>query len=248
MRASMEKQLSMDTANVVTTTSENSEVFAVNKGLIVPHPSMAGPLEALAKLKLTDSTVFTSVKTSSNLELYKSTASQNLPSTNLVHEKFAPSVAAVFAHHEQLEQNSVQPSEQTDDQLVSPTTQIKLKQEADLKNILGIDQPVRYPMPRGPTSQIRGPRAPLSNEPLFQPKEPLLQPRRPLPQPRGLLHPTGPLHQPTGLLPRPQSRGPLLHPRPNNIHIQTRGPIMSTGFNSKAPLLPLPSNYNDNNI
>lgn len=253
MEKQMESNLGTPKLNNAVSTS-GDEVLAVRKGLRVPHPAMAGPLEALAKLKLTE---FSQGSTSSVVSQTSSLANNVSPA--LVHQKFAPSVAAVFDHHEQLGQKPVTAIEpvataEVDNghQPISPTTHIKLKQEADLKNILGIQQP---PMPRGPTTQIRGPPSisqPIVIGPLSQPVEP--QPRGPILQTRGpIIPPREP--QPRGPQPRdpliplmePQPRGP--HPRgpisqPRGVSIQTGGPIMSTGFSSKPPLLPLPPGIN----
>ena len=240
-----------------------------------PHPSLAGPLQALAKLKLTDPKPATSQTSSivvtsedhskySNIPLTKNSAP---PCSKTNH--FAPSVAAVFELQEQQDQiklrteqltkNSTEPvtktgnkpvtktgskpvtktgsepvtktgsesvtktgnepvtktdsepltktgsepvtktgSEpvaktiyepvtKTDNEPVSPRSQFRLKQEADLKHILGIQHPLHYPMPRGPTSsgtfQPRGPshpqpRAPIMRTPIMRTdyKPPLLPP------------------------------------------------------------------------
>lgn len=227
-----------------------------------PHPSLAGPLQALAKLKLTDPKPATSQTSSivvtsedhskySNIPLTKNSA-PTCSKTN----HFAPSVAAVFELQEQQDQIKLrtepltknitepvtktgnesvtktgnklvtktgsepvtktgsepvtktiyepvtktasepvtktsnkpvtktgsEPVTETGNEPVSPRSQFRLKQEADLKHILGIQHPLHYPMPRGPTSsgtfQPRGPLHPQPRAPIMRTdyKPPLLPP------------------------------------------------------------------------
>ena len=84
-----------------------------------------------------------------------------------------------------------EPVTKADNEPVSPRSQFRLKQEADLKHMLGIQHPPHYPMPRGPTSSGN-----------FQPRGPLHS------QPRGPIMRTD--YKPP-LLPPPQSRCGLVY-------------------------------------
>ena len=244
-----------------------------------PHPSLAGPLQALAKLKLTDPKPATSQTSSIVVTSEDHGKYSNIPVTKnstppcSKTNRFAPSVAAVFELQVQQDQIKLrtepktiastepvtktgnesvtktgsepvtktvnkpvtktgnepvtktdsepvtktvnkpvtktgnepvtktsnkpvtktgnEPVTKADNEPVSPRSQFRLKQEADLKHMLGIQHPPHYPMPRGPTSSGN-----------FQPRGPLHS------QPRGPIMRTD--YKPP-LLPPPQSRCGLVY-------------------------------------